>query len=113
MNIYERARAAAITLAQTKRARKDEALRAMADALVSNVDALLDANALDIEAARRDGTPESTVDRLALSPARISGMAAGCAIAACPTPWGRWCAAAPWRTGSSCDRCACRSGSSG
>src|SRR5262245_6222379 len=88
-NIYQRARAASIVLAQASRAQKDRALAAMAAALVSRAEAVLAANALDVEVARNDGTPESTVDRLALSETRIAGMAEGLRqIAALPDPVG-------------------------
>ena len=56
--------------------RKNAALEAMAAALIANEDAILAANALDLEAAR--GTVSDVMmDRLALSPARIAGMAQG------------------------------------
>jgi glutamate-5-semialdehyde dehydrogenase len=87
--IYQRAREASIVLAQASRAQKDRALDAMARALVSRASEILAANAFDVEAARKFGTPESTVDRLALSEARIAGMADGLRqIAALPDPVG-------------------------
>lgn len=87
--IYERARSASLKLAQASRAQKDKALHAMADALLSNVDAIVAANAADVSAARDGGTPESTVDRLLLTPSRIDGMAGGLReIAALPDPVG-------------------------
>jgi len=89
VNIYERARTAAIVLAQASTAQKNVALRAMADALLSNVDGVVAANAIDVDQARHDGTPESTVDRLLLTPSRINGMADGLRqIAALPDPVG-------------------------
>ncbi len=89
MNIYERARAASLVLAQASTTVKDEALEAMADALLSNVDAIVAANGKDVEVARKDGTPESTVDRLLLTPSRINAMADGLRhIAALPDPVG-------------------------
>jgi glutamate-5-semialdehyde dehydrogenase len=87
--IYHRARFAAVTLAGATRAAKDRALEAMADALLSNVDRIVAANTVDVTSAREAGTPESTVDRLLLTPARVEGMAAGLRqIAALPDPVG-------------------------
>jgi len=67
---------------------KNRALLAMADALENNQDAILEANQLDLDAAR--GTiSDVMLDRLALSPARIAGMAQGLReVAALPDPVG-------------------------
>ena len=55
---------------------KNAALEAMASALLENEAAILAANALDLEAAK--GTVSDVMlDRLALSSARIAGMAQG------------------------------------
>ncbi len=83
------ARAAAIELATLTRATKDAALGHMADALAAAEPQLLEANAVDVEAARAAGTDESIVDRLALNPARIAGMVQGLRdLAALPDPVG-------------------------
>ncbi|AQP49655.1 glutamate-5-semialdehyde dehydrogenase [Tessaracoccus flavescens] len=83
------ARAAAIELAALTRATKDAALGHMADALAAAEPQLLEANAVDVEAARAAGTDESIVDRLALNPARIAGMVQGLRdLAALPDPVG-------------------------
>ncbi len=67
---------------------KTDALLAMADALVQDTEAILAANALDLDAAK--GTVSDTMlDRLALSEARIKGMAEGIRqVAALPDPCG-------------------------
>ena len=87
--LLQQARAAkrAMTLADTET--KNAALLAMADALVEEQQAILEANALDLEAAR--GTvSEVMLDRLALSPERIAGMAQGIReVAELPDPVGR------------------------
>jgi glutamate-5-semialdehyde dehydrogenase len=72
-----RAREASYALAAATRADKDAALRAMAAALRENTERILAANATDVAAAREAGTPESTVDRLALDAGRVDAMAAG------------------------------------
>jgi len=68
---------------------KNDALYAMADALIAQQDAILAANALDLEAAK--GTvPDVMLDRLLLTPARIEGMAKGIReVAALPDPVGK------------------------
>ena len=75
--VCRRARVASYALAAASRAGKDAALRAMATALRDNTARIVDANALDVAAAREAGTPESTVDRLRLDPKRVDAMAAG------------------------------------
>jgi len=83
------ARGAAVELATLTRAAKDTALHAMAGALAASEGRLLQANAADVEAARAAGTPESIVDRLALTSARIDGMVQGLRdLAALPDPVG-------------------------
>lgn len=67
---------------------KNDALNAMADALISNQDAILAANAQDLEAAKGN-VPDVMLDRLLLTPARIEGMAAGIRdVAKLPDPVG-------------------------
>ena len=67
----------------------DRALLLMADCLTAHTDAIIAANALDIEAAR--GTiSDVMIDRLLLTPERIAGMADGIReVAALPSPVGR------------------------
>ena len=86
--ILVKAKAAKSAVAMADTATKNAALRAMADALLQHTEAILAANALDIEAAR--GTVSDVMlDRLALSPARIEGMAQGIReVAALPDPVG-------------------------
>ena len=68
---------------------KNAALEAMAAALEAEQDAILAANALDLEAAK--GTVSDVMlDRLLLTPARIAGMAQGIReVVALPDPVGR------------------------
>ena len=61
----------------------------MADQLIENTDAILAANALDVEAAKGN-ISDVMIDRLMLSAERISGMAQGIReVAALPSPLGR------------------------
>ena len=87
--VAARAREAAHELALATRASKDAALTAMADALVAATDAVLAANAEDVEAARAGGTPDAMVDRLRLDAGRVAAMADGLRdVAALPDPVG-------------------------
>lgn len=84
-----RARVAARVLATLPTVAKDHALRAAADAVVAHVDQILGANADDLNAARSAGTPEAMLDRLALNPQRIDGIADGLRqVAGLPDPVG-------------------------
>ena len=83
------AREAARVLATANRGAKDAALAAMADALLAHGEAVLAANAEDVAAARTQGTAESLIDRLALNPSRLKGMADGLrSLAGLPDPVG-------------------------
>ena len=86
--LLQRARAAKWDIAAADTAAKNRALLAMAKALEEHSGDILAANRLDLEAAR--GTiSEVMLDRLALSPDRISGMAAGLReVAELPDPVG-------------------------
>ena len=82
------ARQAKGAMAQAGTDTKNQALLAMADALMEDQQAILAANEDDLEGAR--GTvSEVMLDRLALSPERIAGMAQGIReVAALPDPVG-------------------------
>ncbi len=68
---------------------RNAALLAMADALENRMEAILSANAMDVEAAK-GSISEVMIDRLSLSPARIHAMAdAVRQVAALPEPLGR------------------------
>ncbi|MDD6175340.1 MAG: glutamate-5-semialdehyde dehydrogenase [Firmicutes bacterium] len=84
-----RAKAAARVLAR-EGAKKSAALFAAAEALTAHQEEILAENRLDLAAGREAGLTESLLDRLALSPARIAGMAEGMrAVASFPDPVGR------------------------
>lgn len=88
MELLERARGAKRAMALADTETKNRALLAMADALEADQETILAANAQDLEAAR--GTvSEVMLDRLALSPERIAGMAQGIReVAQLPDPVG-------------------------
>ena len=83
------AKAAAAVLANAG-AKKDAALRAIADALEAGKEKLLAANAEDLAAAKAAGMRPALLDRLKLTDARIAGMAQGAReVAAQPDPIGQ------------------------
>jgi glutamate-5-semialdehyde dehydrogenase len=84
-----RARTAAAGLAPLSRAAKDAALLAMADALEAATDQVHAANAEDVAVGREAGTSEALLDRLALTPERVTAMAEGLRhVATLPDPVG-------------------------
>ncbi len=83
------ARDAARELARAPTARKDAALRAAAAALRAREPEILAASRADVEAARAAGQGAAYLDRLALDPARLAGVARALEeVAALPDPVG-------------------------
>jgi glutamate-5-semialdehyde dehydrogenase len=88
--IGRRARDAAAALALVPAEAKAAALRAAAEAVRSQADEILAANAEDVAEARHAGIGAALVDRLALDPKRLEAVAKGLEdIAALPDPVGR------------------------
>ncbi len=75
--VGQQARAASRVLACATTAEKNRALLAMADAIVENQSALLEANAKDMKAGEEKGLDAALLDRLALNEERVLGMAEG------------------------------------
>ena len=73
----ERARAAEKVLGTAGTSLKNQALTAMAAALLDRTEEILSANAQDMANAAENGMKESMCDRLRLTPERIAGMADG------------------------------------
>ncbi len=68
---------------------KNNALKLVADALVSNADSIIAANAIDIENAKKNNMSPALIDRLLLNKERIEGMAEGLTqLIALPDPIG-------------------------
>jgi glutamate-5-semialdehyde dehydrogenase len=89
LRLGERARAAALALAQVPTAEKNRILLAMADELQARESAILEANARDMEAAVANHLPEALKDRLLLNPKRLATMADGIRqVASLPDPVG-------------------------
>ena len=87
--VGQRARAASRQLARAGTGEKNAALQAMAAAIESACAGLLEANARDMEHARRSGLDAALLDRLELNEERVAGMAEGLRqIAALPDPIG-------------------------
>ena len=84
-----RARVASRALTSLSTAAKNNVLNAAADALLTHSDTIVAANAEDLAVARAAGTPEAMLDRLALNPERVEGIAAGLRqVAGLPDPVG-------------------------
>ncbi|MDQ3355424.1 MAG: glutamate-5-semialdehyde dehydrogenase [Actinomycetota bacterium] len=83
------AKRASRILAQLDTGVKDAALLAMADALSERAGEILEANARDMEAGAEGDLGDALLDRLALTPTRLAGMADDVRrIAALPDPVG-------------------------
>src|SRR5947209_3940109 len=88
--IGRRAREAARDLALASPEAKTAALAAAAQAVRSRANAILAANAEDLAAAKRAGISAALLDRLALDPKRLEGIAQSVEnISALPDPVGR------------------------
>lgn len=88
ITILQEAKSAVSSLAVLSSDQKNNALLAMADALVADTDAILCANQKDMEAAK-NSISAVMLDRLRLDDARIRAMADGIrAVAALPDPVG-------------------------
>ena len=93
-DLAKAARAAGRQVALAPREQKDKALREAARLLRQDQEALLAANAEDLERAKAAGVKGSFLDRLELNPARIEGIAVGLEqVAELPDPVGRELAA--------------------
>lgn len=85
----KRARVAGRVLGTLSTVVKDRALHAAADAVLTHRDAIIAANAKDLDTAQAAGTSAAMLDRLALNPQRIDGIAAGLRqVAGLPDPVG-------------------------
>ncbi|HKJ05386.1 MAG TPA: glutamate-5-semialdehyde dehydrogenase [Geopsychrobacteraceae bacterium] len=87
--LAQEAKAAAQEMANLSSGVKNDLLLKMADALEAEQDSLQQENLKDLEAARSSGMAAAMVDRLALTPERIRGMADGLReVAVLPDPVG-------------------------
>jgi glutamate-5-semialdehyde dehydrogenase len=75
--LARKSKVAAVGLATITTERKDEALRAMADALEQNMTLILEHNEKDLSAGREEGISAALMDRLTLSESRVREMADG------------------------------------
>lgn len=83
------ARVASRALAQLSTADKNDVLLAAADAIEADSEAILAANAADITRADEDGIEAGLIDRLRLTPERVTGIADGLRqVAVLPDPIG-------------------------
>lgn len=88
-DLADRARQAAQTLRRSSYEERKSALLLIAAELELRKSEILQANQVDVERARKEGTAESLVDRLLLNEPRIAGIAGGTRkVAALPDPLG-------------------------
>ena len=96
LEVGQRARSAANTLAITTTQKKNDALLAAATSIRDNSDQLLAANKIDLDAAVQNNMSDALVDRLMLDKERVDAIASGIeAIAELPDPVGELIA--EWR----------------
>jgi len=76
-NIGKMAKSASYKMAKATTAQKNEALRFMAQAIIERRDAIVEANRMDVEAAKKMGLSGAKLDRLTLSDKVINEMIAG------------------------------------
>jgi len=72
--IADRSRNAARRMSTANRAWKDRGLRAVGAALQENVQAILAANAMDVQRGKENGTSTALLDRLTLTETRVAGL---------------------------------------
>lgn len=75
LEVCAAAKAAAPALARASSGTKNTALEAMASAIDTAGDRILEANAADVDAARAEGVSSALQDRLTLTPERLRGVA--------------------------------------
>jgi glutamate-5-semialdehyde dehydrogenase len=73
----KQAKTAAYKLSNVDTSKKDNALEAIAEALIINTDSILEANSIDLVLAREKGVKGALLDRLTLTEDRIASMAEG------------------------------------
>jgi glutamate-5-semialdehyde dehydrogenase len=71
----QKAKRAARTLARLTTEQKNAALHCLADSLIADQQAILAANAMDVEAGKANGLSTSLIDRLLLNESRLAGIA--------------------------------------
>ena len=75
IKIGKQAKDASLLLSKISSKQKNNAIQAMADNIINNKQAILDANKKDIDNALKSGLSESFIDRLKLDDDRINGIA--------------------------------------
>ena len=102
----QRAKAAAPLMATAPTAAKNEALMLGAEALETEAEAVLAANARDVAAARSQGISETLIDRLRLDEKRLGLWQRDCVLwLLCPILWAKWWLGMCGPTGCGFSRC--------
>lgn len=88
--LCQSARAASRGLAQASETQKNKLLLTLGQLLADNADAIVSANALDLERAEENGVPKAMLDRLMINEKRIAGIAESLSqVAALDDPIGK------------------------
>ncbi|MCL2089465.1 MAG: glutamate-5-semialdehyde dehydrogenase [Oscillospiraceae bacterium] len=74
LDLAKKSKVAKVSVANSDTKTRNRVLGAIYDALAQNAEAIMAANAVDIEEARRTGKTEAFIDRLTLNEQRIEGM---------------------------------------
>ncbi len=89
IELCKKAKAAKYAVASLSTAQKNEALKFIADELITNSDSIIKANAIDVKKGQDNGMHKGLVDRLLLNEERIRGIAEGLRqVADLPDPIG-------------------------
>lgn len=90
IQLGEKAKKAARSLARATSSEKNDALKLMSQALIDHTKTILTANELDLTVAKENGISENMMDRLILTEERIKAMADGIIeVADLPDPIGK------------------------
>lgn len=88
-SLGQQARQAGRAISRADSGKKNTALLKIADAIAEQTESLITQNQLDLDAGKANGLDAASLDRLALTPARISAMIEGLQqVAALPDPVG-------------------------
>ena len=77
LELGSKAKAASRVMARLSQNDKNNALLAVADALVANAAPIIEANSIDMDNAKKNGMSEALLDRLLLTKPRLEDMAVG------------------------------------
>ena len=103
LEMGKRARAAARVLGRTPSEVKNAVLASLAENIMAQSEAILEANQLDIDDGEAAGLTPALIERLTLNMTRLEGIAADLQnVISLPDPVGRYSMSARWKTACRC-----------